>query len=410
MEASIRPWFATGVALVGAGAIAMTPISPIPTTSPASEVRAATAAISSQFDLTAVEWPYVLSLPIVRQQILNWGANWAVYLAGLGKAGVGVVDSLLAIPGVTVEIIQEIFALNLVGAFDTFATAVRDSVVAIGKPLLDSVIWRNQKYLVVQAALESAVPRAWIDLANGFLAAGNVVTTSLIQGTQDFVAAVLTFNLGNIIDATLEGTKNFFVALGDGAGSIIAGIEAAQRGISAALATPPPPPPDFNYRVSDVAGLRTLAVDNTVSLTGKQDVAPLEQSVTDTADLTVVKDLEPSTDPVVVAPVDETTETDVVDTAVVTEPVDATVPVDATAPETTPVSDISDDEADAADPVKETPKAEDVAKKDPVAKKVTAKKDAVNDAVNKLTARAKKDAGSDKKSGSDTKSGSDSGE
>ncbi|MET4428640.1 hypothetical protein [Mycolicibacterium sp. 624] len=402
MEASIRPWFATGVALVGAGAIAMTPISPIPTTSPASEVRAATAAISSQFDLTAVEWPYILSLPIVRQQIRNWGANWAVYLAGLGKAGVGVVDSLLAIPGVTVEIIQEIFALNLVGAFDTFATAVRDSVVAIGQPLLDSVIWRNQKYLVVQAALESAVPRAWIDLANGFLAAGNVVTTSLIQGTQDFVAAVLTFNLGNIIDATLEGTKNFFVALGDGAGSIIAGIEAAQRGISAALATPPPPPPDFNYRVSDVAGLRTLAVDNTVSLTGKQDVAPLEQPVTDTADLTVVKDLEPSTDPVVVAPVDETTETDVVDTAVVTEPVDATVPVDATAPETTPVSDVSDDEADAADPVKETPKAEDVAKKDPVAKKVTAKKDAVKDAVNKLTARAKKDAGSDKKSSSDS--------
>lgn len=396
MEASIRPWFTTGVALVGAGAIAMTPISPIPTSSPASEVRAATAAISAQFDLTAVEWPYVLSLPIVRQQILNWGANWAVYLAGLGKAGVGVVDSLLAIPGVTVEIIQEIFALNLVGAFDTFATAVRDSVVAIGQPLLDSVIWRNQKYLVVQAALESAVPRAWIDLANGFLAAGNVVTTSLIQGTQDFVAAVLTFNLGNIIDATLEGTKNFFVALGDGAGSIIAGIEAAQRGISAALATPPPPPPDFNYQVSDVAGLRTLAVDNTVSLTGKQDVATLEQPVTDTADLTVVKDLEPAADPVIVTPVDETTETDVVDTGVVTEPVDATTP------ETTPVSDVSDDEAEAADPVKEAPKAEDVVKKDPVAKKVTAKKDAVKDAVNKLTARAKKDAGSDKKSASDS--------
>jgi hypothetical protein len=401
MEASMRPWFTTGVALVGAGAIAMTPISPIPTMSPVAEVRAATAAISSQFELTAVEWPYILSLPIVRQQIRNWGANWAVYLAGLGKAGVGVVDSLLSIPGVTVEIIQEIFALNLVGAFDTFATAVRDSVIAIGQPLLDSVIWRNQKYLVVQAALESAVPRAWIDLANGFLAAGNVVTTSLIQGTQDFVAAVLTFNLGNIIDATLEGTKNFFVALGDGAGSIIAGIEAAQRGIAAALATPPPPPPDFNYQVSDVAGLRTLAVDNTVSLTGKQDVATLEQPVTDTADLTVVKDLEPSADPVIVAPVDETTETDVVDTDVVDTGV-VTEPVDATVPETTPVSDISDDEADAADPVKETPKAEDVVKKDPVAKKVTAKKDAVKDAVNKLTARAKKDAGSDKKSASDS--------
>lgn len=402
MEASIRPWFTTGVALVGAGAMVMAPISPITAKSPVAEVRAATAAISTQFEFTAVEWPYILSLPIVREQIRNWAENWGVYLAGLGKAGVGVVDSLLSIPGVTVEIIQEIFALNLVGAFDTFATAVRDSVVAIGQPLLDSVIWRNQKASIVQNALEAAVPQAWIALANGFLAAGNVVTTSLIQGTQDFVAAVLTFNLGNIIDATLEGTKNFFVALGDGAGSIIAGIEAAQRGIATALATTPPPPPDFNYRVSDVAALRTLAVDNTVSLTGKQDVATLEQPVTDTADLAVVKDLEPSADPVIVAPVDETTETDVVDTGVVTEPVDATKPVDETKPETTPVSDISDDETAAADPVKEAPKAEDVVKKDPVAKKVTAKKDAVKDAVNKLTARAKKDAGSDKKSASDS--------
>jgi hypothetical protein len=395
MEASIRPWFTTGVALVGASVMVMAPISPITSPSPAAEVRAVSAAVSSEFALTAVEWPYILSLPIVRQSIRNWGANWAVYLAGLGKAGVGVVDSLLSIPGVTVEIIQEVFALNLVGAFDTFATAVRDSVIAIGQPLLDSVIWRNQKALVVQAALESAIPRAWIDLANGFLAAGNVVTTSLIQGTQDLVAAVLTFNLSNIVDATLEGTKNFFAALGDGATSIIDGIEAAQRGITAALATPPPPPPDFNYDVAGVAGLRTLAVDNTVSLSGKQGVDPLAASIADTADLTVVKVLEPSADPVIAAPVDETTETDVVDTGVVTEPVDET-------PEATPISDISDDETDAADPVKEAPKAEDVVTKDPVGKKVTAKRDAVKNAVNKLTAKAKKDAGSDKKSGSDS--------
>jgi hypothetical protein len=399
MEASLRPWFTTGVALVGASAIAMAPINPITLGSPVSEVRAVAATVSADLQLAAVDWPYVLSLPIVREQIRNWAQNWGVYLAGLGKAGIGVVDSLLAIPGVTVEIVQEIFALNFVGAFDTFATAVRDSVIAIGQPLLDSVIWRNQKYLVVQAALESAVPRAWIDLANGFLAAGNVVTTSLIQGTQDLVAAVLTFNLSNIIDATVEGTKNFFIALGDGAGSIIAGIEAAQRGIVTALATPPPPPPTFEYQVSDVAALRTLSVDNTVTLAGKQGIDTADQPVTETAALTVVKDVEPLADPVddvIAAPVDETTETDVVDTGVVTEPVDEQTP------ETTPVSDVSDDEADAADPVTEIPEVEDAVTKGPVAKKVTAKNDAVKDAVNKLTARAKKDAGSDKKSASDS--------
>jgi hypothetical protein len=180
MEVSLRPWFTTGVAIVGAGAIAMAPISPITQSSRASDMRAA---ISSEVQLTAFEIPYILTLPVVRQSIRNWAENWAVYLAGLAKSGVGLAESLRAIPGVTVEIIQEVLALDFVGAFDTFTAAVRDSVVAVGQPLLDSLIWRNQKYYAVQTALEAAVPRAFIDVANGFLEAGNVVTTSLIQGT-----------------------------------------------------------------------------------------------------------------------------------------------------------------------------------------------------------------------------------
>jgi hypothetical protein len=183
MEVSLRPWFTTGVAIVGAGAIAMAPISPITQSSRALDVRAATAAISSEVQLTAFDIPYILTLPVVRQSIRNWAENWAVYLAGLAKSSVGIAESLLAIPGVTVEIIQEVLALDFVGAFDTFTAAVRDSVVAVGQPLLDSLIWRNQKYYAVQTALEAAVPRAFIDVANGFLEAGNVVTTSLIQGT-----------------------------------------------------------------------------------------------------------------------------------------------------------------------------------------------------------------------------------
>ena len=268
IDTSMRPWFTTGVALVGAGAIALAPISPVAPQTPAVQARTAAVVASTQFELTAFELPYILTLPIVRQQIRNWAANWAVYLAGLGKAGVGAVDSLLAIPGVTVEVIQEVLALNFVGAFDTITTAIRDSVVAVGQPLLDSLIWRNQKFYAVQTALEAAVPRAWIDLANGFLAAGNVVTTSLIVGTQNLISAVLTLNLGNIIDAAVEGTRNFFVALGEGAVAIVDGIEAAQLGIATALATPPPPSPFETADVSDVAALRTLSTDTTVSLAG----------------------------------------------------------------------------------------------------------------------------------------------
>lgn len=271
MEASVRPWFTTGVALVGAGAIAMAPIAPITPASRAMDVRAVTTAISAEVNLSAFEIPYILTLPVVRQSIRNWAENWAVYLAGLAKSGVGLAESLLAIPGVTVEIIQEVLALDFVGAFDTLTAAVRDSVVAVGQPLLDSLIWRNQKYFAVQTALEAAVPQAWIDVANGFLEAGNVVTTSLIQGTQDFIAAVLTLNLGNIIDAALVGTRNFLVALGDGAVSIIDGIEAAQLGIATALATEPP-----STTVADDSALRTLDVATSIDLPGASSAYTLD--------------------------------------------------------------------------------------------------------------------------------------
>lgn len=244
--------------MVGATAVAMSPITP---SWQAPDVQVAAPAIASEFHLTAFELPYILTLPIVRQSIRNWAENWAVYLAGLGKAGIGLGQSVLAIPGVTVEIIQQIFDLDFVGAFDTFTQAVRDSVIAVGQPLLDSAIWRNQKYLVVQAAMEAAWPQAVIDVANGFLHAGSGAANAFILGTQNLVAAVLTFDLSNIIDATVDGTRNFLISLGDGARSIVDGIEAAQLGITTALATAPPPPPTF-----DTAQLRSPSAAAPISL------------------------------------------------------------------------------------------------------------------------------------------------
>jgi hypothetical protein len=124
-------------------------------------------------------------------------------------------------------------------------------------------------------------------VVNGFLQAGNIVTTSLITGTQDFVAAVLTLNLSNIVNAALDGTRNFIVSLGDGAGAIVAGIEAAQKGIADALATPPPPSPFL----ADVSAVRTLSSEKTLTLSGTSKIATFdaaapteEQPVTSSVD------------------------------------------------------------------------------------------------------------------------------
>ncbi|WP_319456010.1 MULTISPECIES: hypothetical protein [unclassified Mycobacterium] len=351
MEASLRPWFTTGVALVGASAIAMAPINPITPSSPAADVRAAAAAVTAEFDLTALDIPYILTLPIVRQQIRNWAENWAVYLAGLGQAGIGLAQSLLSIPGVTVEVIQEVLALNFVGAFETLTTAVRDSVIAVGQPLLDSIIWRNQKAAAVQTALYAATPQAFIDVTNGFLQAGNIVTTSLIVGTQDLVAAILTLNLGNIIDAAVDGTRNFFVALGDGAGAIVAGIEAAQLGIATALATPPPPSPF----VADVSAMRTLSTDTTFSLARGSSADTLEADGTPT----------PVVDEVPAQREEPTGVTDVGATA------EADPPEAPAGPEVSPLSEVAHEAADPTEPPKKaaTPDdKDDEADKDAAAK------------------------------------------
>lgn len=95
MQASIRPWFTTGVESVGASAIALTPISPMAPAPRAMDVSGATAAVAREFQLTALDIPYILTLPIIRQDVLDTIENWAVYLAGFGKAGVGPLQSLL---------------------------------------------------------------------------------------------------------------------------------------------------------------------------------------------------------------------------------------------------------------------------------------------------------------------------
>ena len=366
MDVSVRPWFTTGVALVGASAIALTPISPMAPVRPVADVAQVTAAVSRDVQLAALDWPYILSLPIIRQDILNTIDNWAVYLAGFAKAGVGLTQSLLAIPGVTVEAIQEVLALNFVGAFDTVATAIRDSVIAVGQPLLDSLIWRNQKAALVQAALASAVPLALLSVANGFLAAANGVTTSLIVGTQDFVAALLTLNLTNIVNAALDGTRNFVAALGAGAGAIVDGIEDAQRGIVAALATTPPPPPTF--AVSDVSSMSTFSTDNTLMLSrsarGGTDTEVVDPEAVDPVVAPVVTPVVPDVEPVVVdeAPVVDTP-VDVVPEKTPAAPApdptpvtDVDPPSDPVTPPVTSVKDTVKDEKDVKD-VKDTVKA-----------------------------------------------------
>jgi hypothetical protein len=141
------------------------------------------------------------------------------------------------------------------------------------------------------------------------------------RSAAGLIGAILTRNLGNvIINAAVDGTRNFIVALGAGAGAIVSGIESAQLGITTALATEPPP-----ATAADIPGLRTLAVGRTFSLGAASSVV---------------------TDAAVSAPQDEATgETDVVATGADAEPQDPLK-----APAVTDVSPSSDISRDAPEP------------------------------------------------------------
>jgi hypothetical protein len=236
MEISLRPWLTTGVALIGAGAIALAPIQPIT----ASPLMAPTAVVAPTVHTTAFEIPYILTLPVVRQSIANDIYLWAVLLNGWGQAGVGALHTLDAIPPTVVTITQQLLQLDFVGAFNTLSSAITAGVIAVGQPLLDSLIERRQTTLAIQTALQAAVPEAFFTVVNSVLAASNTVVTSAIVGTQDLVRAIATLDLSNIVDAAVAGTKGFVTALGQGAGDIVTGVETAQKTLVTALATRAP--------------------------------------------------------------------------------------------------------------------------------------------------------------------------
>lgn len=242
MEARTRPWFATGVALVGAGAIAISPVAP----PPAAERMAATVAaplrtLATDVRLTAGEIPYILTLPVLRQSIQNWIDDWAVYLNATVQTGTGIAESLASIPAVATAVVQNVTSGNLVGAFTTLTTAVRDAVVAIGYPLTEALIWSTTRTYAIQAATYAAAPVATFNVVNGFLQAGGTVAASLIQSVQNVVGAVFSGSFDNVVAAVTDGVRSFVAALGAGAQSVVAGIEAAQRLMVSALSVLPPP-------------------------------------------------------------------------------------------------------------------------------------------------------------------------
>jgi hypothetical protein len=298
---NVRPWITTGIAVVGASVIAVTPLSPPP--APVHVSHAYLPSVQAPAVDLRASIVDIFTLPVVRQWAANLVLDYGTYAVALGQASANLAQAIGLAPEALRLLIQQLLSLDLQGVLTTIEVALIGTVAAVGVPLLDAFITVRQRILARQSELQAAVPAAIIGIGAGFLDAIDTVLRSGITGGQQVVDALLTLDLGNIVNTFLSASRNFLGSFVEGGQAIVDGIVFAQQAIAAALAATPPPPGeptegmDSDSRSVDVApnlgadrGARTmtlsiqsevdendsLATMNEDSAKSEADTSPLE--------------------------------------------------------------------------------------------------------------------------------------
>ena len=84
-----------------------------------------------------------------------------------------------------------------------------------------------------------AEPEALVALGSGLFVAFDTVARAVITASQNFVNAVLSLSLSNVISATVTGVRDVVTSFGAAGTAAVDGIVAAQTTLATALATRP---------------------------------------------------------------------------------------------------------------------------------------------------------------------------
>ena len=208
MQTAVRPWVTSGIALVGASVIAVAPISvaPAPTTLVPDVYVPSVQMPAVDLQASIID---ILTIPAFRQYVLNQINDYATWGIGFAEAGANLAQAIGMLPETLLVLTQQLLSLDLQGALTTIETALVGTVVAVGAPILDSIITVRERSLAVQLALQSAVPDAFIGASAAVFGRIDGVLRASIAGGQEVVDAVLTLNLGNIVDALVSATQGF---------------------------------------------------------------------------------------------------------------------------------------------------------------------------------------------------------
>lgn len=218
-------------ALMGAGVIVATPA--LTAAAPALPRFSAPdiALTSSIFD--------ILTFPAWQQAIANEVEFLAIQTAGLAQAGTGFAESMAQLPATLLTATQQVFSGNALDALTTVETWAFDAGSATLVPPVAANIEVGQIQLAIQSALLVAQPVAAVELGASLFTAFDTVTRSFIIAGQNIVDAVLSFDIGGIVQAVIDGATGVISAFGAGGQAVVDGVVAAQTTLAAALATRP---------------------------------------------------------------------------------------------------------------------------------------------------------------------------
>lgn len=231
MTAATRPLATAITALMGAAVISATPV--LPGAAPAlPQLNAPQIALASSI-------LDIFKFPAWQQAIANEVEFLAIQTRGLADGAAGFAESAVALPAALVTATQQVFSGNALDAL----TTVEDWAIAAGEATLVPPIAANievgQIQLAIQSALLPAQPIAFVQVGSALFEAFDAVARSFIIAGQDLVDAVLSFNIGNIVQAVIGGVSGVIGGFVDGGQAIVDGIVSAQTTIATALAARP---------------------------------------------------------------------------------------------------------------------------------------------------------------------------
>lgn len=314
MQISLRSQLMAGVAVVGASAIAITPITQ-PNVLPTVHAPAIQLA---QFDnpfivfgpvleytvediASLISGPVADPLPILRTLAVNQIGNVTDLLVAAGAIGVGVGASLWNIPSGVITATTELLSGDVQGAILALQAAFIEPIAVeltnVTIPKITKVVTQTIDHLT---ALVNVLPSAVLGIITATVNAVTATIGATVATGQQFANNLQTLNFegmwNSIIDGAL-GTTGILdtlraTTIGGGAGSITSAIGSAINDINVAIGGPASQLPQPSAALT--SSKSAAAEASTPALTSTSTTESTES--TDTVDTTGSKDSEKADD------------------------------------------------------------------------------------------------------------------